>query len=52
MFYNLAGAYDSNIALHLTTGATRRENFERMSEVLRRTELRGDDLHTNMSMLR
>ena len=50
MFYNLAGAYDSNIALLLTTGTTRRENLENMSEVLRRTELRGNDLQTNMPM--
>ena len=50
IFYNLAGAYDSNIALLLTEGPTRRANLERMSDVLRRTELRGDDLHTNMSL--
>src|SRR5690606_1683305 len=48
MFYRLAGAYDSNVALVLTAGANRRDNYERMAEVLRRTELRGDDLQTNL----
>ena len=47
VYYNVAGAYDSNIALVLTHGETRRENYERMAEVLRRMELRGDDLQTN-----
>ena len=48
VWYNLAGAYDSNVALLLCEGASRRENYERMAEILRRTELRGDDLHTNL----
>jgi biotin carboxyl carrier protein len=47
VYYNVAGAYDSNIALVLTHGESRRENYERMAEVLRRMELRGDDLQTN-----
>ncbi len=47
---NLAGAYDSNIALLLSDGASRRESYERMAEILRRTELRGDDLHTNLEV--
>ena len=47
VYYNVAGAYDSNIALVLTHGETRRENYERMAEVMRRMELRGDDLQTN-----
>jgi len=50
VWYNLAGAYDSNVALLLTDGATREENYERMAEALRRTELRGDDLHTNLAV--
>ena len=50
VWYNLAGAYDSNIALLLTGGASRRESYERMAEILRRTELRGDDLHTNLDV--
>jgi acetyl/propionyl-CoA carboxylase alpha subunit len=50
VWYNLAGAYDSNIALLLTEGASRRESYERMAEALRCTELRGDDLHTNLSV--
>lgn len=48
VFYNLAGAYDSNIALVVTHGSDRRDNLERLAEILRRTELRGDDLQTNM----
>ena len=50
VYYNVAGAYDSNIALLLCAGASRRENYERMAEILRRTELRGDDLHTNLEV--
>ncbi len=47
VYYNVAGAYDSNIALVLTHGESRLENYERMAEILRRMELRGDDLQTN-----
>ncbi|HEY8122563.1 MAG TPA: biotin/lipoyl-containing protein [Myxococcota bacterium] len=50
VYYNVAGAYDSNIALLLCAGASRRENYERMAEILRRTELRGDDLQTNLEV--
>ncbi len=50
VFYNLAGAYDSNIALLLTHGDHREENLHRMAEILRRTELRGEDLETNMAL--
>jgi acetyl/propionyl-CoA carboxylase alpha subunit len=48
MKYHLAGAYDSNIALLLTTGANRLESYRRLAEILRRTELRGKDLATNL----
>ncbi len=48
IWYNLAGAYDSNIALLLTDGESRRDNYERMAEVLRRMEIRGDDVQTNL----
>lgn len=48
VYYNLAGAYDSNVALVLTSGETRRENYEAMAEVLRRMEIRGEDLQTNL----
>jgi acetyl/propionyl-CoA carboxylase alpha subunit len=48
VYYHLAGAYDSNIALVVTHGASRRDNLERLGEILRRTELRGEDLQTNM----
>ena len=39
MKYHLAGAYDSNIALLLTTGKDRVESYARMAEVLRKTRL-------------
>ncbi len=42
MKYHLAGAYDSNIALLLTTGETRMDSYQRLAEILRRTELRGN----------
>jgi biotin carboxyl carrier protein len=48
MKYHLAGAYDSNIALLLTTGKDRLHSYRRMAEVLRRTALRGKDLATNL----
>ncbi len=48
MKYTLAGAYDSNIALLLTVGNDRLQTYQRMSEVLRRTVLRGKDLATNL----
>lgn len=46
--YNLAGAYDSNVALIVTYGSGRRENLERLSNILRQKELRGQDLKTNL----
>src|SRR5690606_16571870 len=48
MKYHLAGAYDSNIALLLTTGTDRLDSYQRLAEILRRTELRGKDLATNL----
>jgi acetyl/propionyl-CoA carboxylase alpha subunit len=48
MRYRLAGAYDSNVALLLATGADRRESFTNVVEILRRTTLRGLDLATNL----
>jgi acetyl/propionyl-CoA carboxylase alpha subunit len=50
IFYALAGAYDSNVALILTDGESRQDNYQRMAEILRCTELRGDDLQTNTSV--
>ncbi|MEO8604764.1 MAG: biotin/lipoyl-containing protein, partial [bacterium] len=47
MRYRLAGAYDSNVALLLSTGADRDESWARLTEVLRRTKIRGIDLATN-----
>ncbi len=46
--YRLAGAYDSNIALLVTTGDDRGASYARLSESLRRTRLRGSDLETNL----
>ncbi len=46
--YKVAGAYDSNIALLLTNGEDRLDSYERMSDVIRSTTLRGSDLATNL----
>ncbi len=46
--YNVAGAYDSNIALIVTYGSGRREMMERLSDILRQMELRGVELKTNL----
>ena len=48
MYYNLAGAYDSNIALVLSHGDSRAHNLERLAEIMRCTEIRGDDVETNV----
>ncbi|WP_437300316.1 biotin carboxylase N-terminal domain-containing protein [Sorangium sp. So ce426] len=48
MHYRVAGAYDSNIALLVTYGASREEAYQRICEILRTTTLRGSDLHTNL----
>ncbi|HKI98629.1 MAG TPA: biotin carboxylase N-terminal domain-containing protein [bacterium] len=48
MPYQLAGAYDSNIALIVTHGADREENFRRLAEILRLSDLRGTELMTNL----
>ena len=48
MTYHLAGAYDSNVALVVTHGEDREDNFRRLAEILRVTDLRGHDLMTNM----
>jgi acetyl/propionyl-CoA carboxylase alpha subunit len=50
IWYNIAGAYDSNIALVITHGNSRRDNLDRLAEILRQTEMRGDNLQTNMQM--
>jgi acetyl/propionyl-CoA carboxylase alpha subunit len=48
MKYNVAGAYDSNIALLLTKGEDRLASYEHLSKVLRNTVLRGTNLATNL----
>ncbi|MCB1324066.1 MAG: biotin carboxylase [Spirochaetales bacterium] len=45
--YHLAGAYDSNIALIVTSGTDRRDNLEQLGDILRRMEIRGHELKTN-----
>lgn len=47
-FYNLAGAYDSNVALSVTNGVSRRECFEKLAEIFRCMTVRGHDLHLNV----
>lgn len=47
--YALAGAYDSNIALLLTTGPDRATSFAEMAEVIRKTRIEGADLSTNLN---
>lgn len=49
-YYNLAGAYDSNIALILCDGTSRADNLARLAELIRRMELRGDDLETSLPL--
>ncbi|MBL0956112.1 MAG: biotin/lipoyl-binding protein [Leptospira sp.] len=46
--YNLAGAYDSNVALIVSYGTSRSENLEVLGNILRKTELRGQNLETNL----
>ena len=48
MPYHLAGAYDSNVALIVSHGDSREDNFRRLAEILRQTDLRGRDLMTNI----
>jgi acetyl/propionyl-CoA carboxylase alpha subunit len=48
MKYNVAGAYDSNIALLLTQDIDRAASYEKLSRVLRNTVLRGTNLATNL----
>ncbi|MFA7402746.1 MAG: biotin/lipoyl-containing protein [Pelobacteraceae bacterium] len=48
MKYKVAGAYDSNLALLLTKGEDRQASYERLSDVLCSTTLRGSALATNL----
>jgi len=49
-YYHLAGAYDSNIALVLCDGESRADNLARLAEILRRMEIRGDDVETSVPL--
>jgi len=46
--YKLAGAYDSNVALSITHGDSRKESFEKLAEILRCMEFKGSDLYLNV----
>ncbi len=46
--YHLAGAYDSNVALVVSHGKGRRQNLDRLSDILRRMEIRGPEVNTNL----
>ncbi|MEM1022570.1 MAG: biotin carboxylase N-terminal domain-containing protein [Myxococcota bacterium] len=48
MQYRLAGAYDSNIALLVSSAESREEAMGQLWEILRVTKLRGRDLCTNL----
>lgn len=48
VIYHLAGAYDSNIALVISHGKDRKENLEKLGNIIRKTELRGVNLETNL----
>jgi len=48
MPYQLAGAYDSNVALIVGHGADREEDFRGLAEILRLTDVRGHDLRINL----
>ncbi|MEL0223541.1 MAG: biotin carboxylase N-terminal domain-containing protein, partial [Gammaproteobacteria bacterium] len=48
MKYTLAGAYDSNIALLLTVDEDRVASYQRMTEVLRKMTIDGQDVQTNL----
>jgi len=48
MRYRVAGAYDSNIALLLTTGDDRLDSYRKLARVLGGTSLRGINLATNL----
>ncbi len=48
MKYHLAGAYDSNIALLLSTGNDRVDALKAMSEIICRSRMSGENLKTNL----
>jgi len=49
MRYYLAGAYDSNIALELTTGVDREEALVRAARLLGAMKISGENLSTNLN---
>ena len=49
--YKFSGAYDSNIALSITRGISRKECLEKLTEILRKMEINGNDLNLNTNFL-
>lgn len=49
--YYLAGMYDSNIALIVSTGKNRLDALLQMRHILRKMKMTGSDLKTNLSVL-
>ncbi len=49
--YKLSGAYDANIALSVANGISRKDNFEKLAEILRKMEVSGNDLNLNTNFL-
>tara|TARA_B100000700_G_scaffold280639_1_gene330704 strand:+ start:323 stop:2992 length:2670 start_codon:yes stop_codon:yes gene_type:complete len=49
--YMLSGAYDSNVALSVTNGISRKQSFEKLTEVFRRMEINGEDLSLNLNFI-
>ena len=46
--YQLAGGYDSNVALVVCAGCSRQDNLQKLAESLRRMEVRGENVHLNI----
>ena len=46
--YQLAGAYDSNVALVVAVGRSRKENLAALADMLRRMEIRGENVQLNI----
>lgn len=46
--YQLAGAYDANVALVVSTGESRQDNLAALADILRRMEVRGENVQLNI----
>ncbi len=47
-YYQLAGAYDANVALVVSSGKSRQENLEKLAGILRKMEVRGENVELNI----